>query len=62
MQDDAVWVVDVDLEAFFDRVQHDAAGAPTRPATVAYFAVGEPNQAVSASGSPTSSPSPTQAT
>jgi RNA-directed DNA polymerase len=24
MQDDAAWVVDVDLEAFFDRVQHDA--------------------------------------
>jgi group II intron reverse transcriptase/maturase len=24
IQDDAVWVVDVDLEAFFDRVQHDA--------------------------------------
>ena len=24
IQDDAAWVVDVDLEAFFDRVQHDA--------------------------------------
>ncbi len=24
MQDDAAWVVDVDLEAFFDRIQHDA--------------------------------------
>jgi hypothetical protein len=24
IEDDAAWVVDVDLEAFFDRVQHDA--------------------------------------